>query len=96
MILKHGNGKVTFIFDQISDDPVFLTGDFNNWAPETEPMAVKDGKWQATVKLKCGAYQFKYFILDKEEGNRWFNDWRADAYVKSPYGGENSVVIIDD
>jgi 1,4-alpha-glucan branching enzyme len=95
MILKHGNGKVTFIFDQLSESSVYLTGDFNDWSPDLVPMAKKDGKWQVTINLKCGAYQFKYFTLD-DNGERWFNDWRADAYVKSPFGGENSVVIIDD
>lgn len=57
-------------------------------------MELVDGKWQKTIKLKPGAYQFKYFTIEGKE-TVWFNDWRADAYVKSPYGGENSVVIID-
>lgn len=95
MILKHGNGKVTFIFDQASSLPVFLTGDFNNWSTQIDPMELIDEKWQKTIKLKPGAYQFKYFKIDPKTEIEWFNDWRADAYVKSPYGGENSVVIID-
>jgi len=94
MILKHGNGKVTFVFDQESSYSVFLTGDFNSWSTQIDPMELIEGKWQKTIKLKPGAYQFKYFTTE-EDGMHWFNDWRADAYVKSPYGGENSVVIID-
>ena len=95
MILKHGNGKITFIFDQASDSPVFLTGDFNNWSTQIDAMEFIEEKWQKTIKLKPGAYQFKYFTIEKDSELQWFNDWRADAYVKSPYGGENSVVIID-
>lgn len=94
MILKHGNGKVTFVFDQESLYSVFLTGDFNSWSTQIDPMELIEGKWQKTIKLKPGAYQFKYFTME-DDGMHWFNDWRADAYVKSPYGGENSVVIID-
>jgi 1,4-alpha-glucan branching enzyme len=95
MILKHENGRVTFVFDQSSTFPVFLTGDFSKWSTaDMEPMDLIDNKWQKTVKLKPGAYQFKYFTIEPD-GIHWYNDWRADAYTKSPFGGENSVVIIE-
>ncbi|MBN1115160.1 MAG: isoamylase early set domain-containing protein [Oligoflexia bacterium] len=95
MIIKHGKGKATFIFDNPTDSPVFLIGDFNGWNPSLDPMEKNgDGKWQVVKTFKPGAYQFKYLILDLN-GEQWFNDWRADAYVKSPFGGENSVVIIE-
>jgi len=94
MIIKQSNGDVTFVFDQNSEIPVYLVGDFNNWSTEVDPMKLTDGKWQKVIKLKQGAYQFKY--MTTENGvSQWYNDWRADAYVKSPFGGENSVVIID-
>lgn len=95
MILKHEKGRVTFTFDQNSTSPVFLTGDFNKWSiADLEPMEFVEGKWQKTIQLKSGAYQFKYFTIEPD-GVYWYNDWRADAYVKSPLGGENSVVIIE-
>jgi len=95
MILKHKNGMVTFIFDQNSTFSVFLTGDFNKWSvADIEPMEFIQDQWQKTIQLKPGAYQFKYFTIEPD-GMHWYNDWRADAYVKSPLGGENSVVIIE-
>jgi 1,4-alpha-glucan branching enzyme len=94
MIIKQPNGDITFIFDQNSSSPVYLVGDFNNWSTEIEPMHIVEGKWQTVLKLKPGAYQFKYMTIESGESH-WYNDWRADAYVKSPFGGENSVVIID-
>lgn len=94
MIIKHGDGKATFIFDQESESPVFLAGDFNNWKYTNDSMEKKDGKWKISKELKPGAYQFKYVFLDLD-GEHWYNDWRADAYVKSPFGGENSVIIIE-
>lgn len=94
MIVKSNEGKVLFIFDQECDGPVFLAGDFNNWNYTLDPMNKKEGKWKATKDLKPGAYQFRYVILDVE-GEHWFNDWRADTYTKSPFGGENSVIIIE-
>lgn len=94
MILKHGNGRVTFIFDQASSYPVYLTGDFSDWSTQIDAMEFIEERWQKTIKLKSGAYQFKYFTIEPD-GMHWYNDWRADAYIKSPLGGENSVVIID-
>ena len=94
MSIKKNNKKATFIFDQESDIPVFLIGDFNNWDTSADPMEKKDGKWQITKELESGAYQFKYMIMGTEQ-ETWYNDWRADAYVKSPFGGENSVIIIE-
>jgi 1,4-alpha-glucan branching enzyme len=94
MIIKESNGDTTFIFDQNSSSPVYLIGDFNNWSTEIEPMELINGKWQTILKLKPGAYQFKYMAIEDDQV-QWYNDWHADAYVKSPFGGENSVVIID-
>lgn len=95
MIIKQENGTTKFIFDQESKSPVYLLGDFNNWSTEVEPMSFVDGKWEMILKLRPGAYQFKYLTVEDDGITQWYNDWRADAYVKSPFGGENSVVIID-
>lgn len=94
MIIKETNGKATFIFDQETESPVYLGGDFNNWDYSEDPLTFVDGKWSLSKKLKPGAYQFKYVTKNGEEN--WFNDWRADAYTKSPIGCDNSVVIIDN
>lgn len=93
MIIKHSNCKATFIFDQESKNTVYIGGDFNNWNYFNDPLELVDGKWQLTKELKPGAYQFKYVTQDEEES--WFNDWRADAYIKTPIGCDNSVVIIE-
>ena len=95
MIIKHPDGKATFIFDQESESTVFLGGDFNSWNPASDPMDLVNGKWQITKDFNDGAYQFKYVIFGVED-TQWYNDWRADAYTKSPLGGENSVVIIEN
>lgn len=90
MIKKNGN-VVTFEFDQESQNNVFLAGDFNNWDPKKTPLAQKNGKWQATITLNPGEYQYKYVA-----NNGWFNDANADKYVPNGFGSENSVVIIPE
>jgi hypothetical protein len=35
-------------------------------------------------------YRFRYLV----DGERWENDWAADAYLPNAYGGEDSVVTV--
>jgi hypothetical protein len=42
-----------------------------------------------TVDLEAGrAYRFRYLL----DGERWDNDWAADAYIPNSFGGDDSVV----
>ncbi len=42
-----------------------------------------------TVGLDAGrAYRFRYLL----DGQRWDNDWAADAYEPNDFGGDDSVV----
>jgi 1,4-alpha-glucan branching enzyme len=82
---------VTFeLPDVIAGTSVCLVGDFNAWNEKNMPMQ-RNGKgiWQLTLPLKTGHdFQFRYLV----DGERWYNDWTADAYVPNPHGGKNSVV----
>jgi hypothetical protein len=72
---------------------VCLVGDFNNWNIHANPMKrKKNGDYTISLELTEGhEYQFRYLI----DGTRWENDWNADKYVESPYGGsDNSVVRV--
>ena len=52
---------------------------------------LKKGEYTVTLELKSGKeYQFRYLV----DESRWENDWNADKYVKSPFGTDNSVVIV--
>jgi len=88
--------KVTFRLPRIAAvdaKSVCIVGDFNNWSIHSHPMRkLKSGDYTITLELEPGReYQFRYFIDEV----RWENDWRADKYVRSPYGdSDNSVVIV--
>ncbi|WP_211356823.1 DUF4332 domain-containing protein [Phaeodactylibacter luteus] len=73
---------------------VKVLGDFNNWSWE-EGLTMKASKaeYKAVAELEAGQqYQFRYMI-DKAY---WKNDYQADAYVPSPYGGtDNSLLVLD-
>ncbi|MEL7532871.1 MAG: isoamylase early set domain-containing protein [Bacteroidota bacterium] len=71
---------------------VALVGDFNEWNKDAAPMKpLKSGDFTTTVELDKGnEYQFRYLI----DGETWTNDDSADKYVASPFGADNSVVVL--
>lgn len=89
------NCKVTFSLPAealAGGKEVVLLGDFNNWEIEKAiPMKAKNGEFTASVELEPDKeYQFRYLI----DNETWENDWQADTYAPTPFGTENSVVII--
>jgi 1,4-alpha-glucan branching enzyme len=72
---------------------VHIVGEFNNWSTEKTPMKrLKNGEFTVSVDLVPGReYQFRYLV----DQAIWENDWEADRYVKSDFGGcDNSVVAV--
>ena len=89
--------KVTFeipkdeLPNEISPEAVCLVGDFNDWDTEATPMSwVKSTKaFKAVLDLEPEtSYEFRYLL----DGDRWYNDSEASAYVPNGFGAHNSVV----
>ena len=71
---------------------VAVVGEFNEWNAKGVPMkSLKTGGFSTTIELEQGReYQFRYLI----DGEKWENDDAADKYVPTPFGTENSVVVL--
>lgn len=87
--------KVTFRLPKVAAldaKSVHVVGDFNGWSIYANPMKrLKKGEFTTTIELKPdNEYQFRYLIDEV----RWENDWNADKYVKSPFGSDNSVIVV--
>ena len=85
--------RVTFeLPPEVNAETVHLCGKFNEWDRTAHPMERrKDGRFSLTIPLKPGQeYHFRYLL----DGERWENDWEADAYVLNPFGSEDSVVKV--
>lgn len=66
-----------------------VVGEFNEWSSSANPMEREGDSFVARIALKPGrAYRFRYLL----DGERWENDWTADAYVPNEFGGDDSVV----
>lgn len=86
--------RVTFELPaEVNAQVVYLCGDFNQWNQESHPMKRrKDGSFSVTISLKPGQqYRYKFFV----DGERWENDWAAEAYIPNELGSEDSVVNIE-
>jgi 1,4-alpha-glucan branching enzyme len=86
--------KVTFTLPaQIEADEVALCGDFNGWSHDEIKLGRDgDGEWRTTIGLLPGhAYRYRYLL----DGHRWENAWNADRYDPNPYGGDDSVVVLE-
>ena len=86
-----GRSSVTFVLDrEVEATRAEVCGEWDGWAVETHPMdRAAEGGFRLTVELPVGrAYRFRYLL----DGERWENDWAADAYVPNGFGGEDSLV----
>jgi Carbohydrate-binding module 48 (Isoamylase N-terminal domain) len=85
---------VTFTLPaEVQAERVALCGEFNGWSAEdTQLERGGDGTWRVTVALEPGrSYRYRYLL----DGERWENAWQADRYVANPYGGVDSVVVVE-
>jgi len=83
--------KTVFSLDQPEAKKVFLVGDFNKWDQKSHPLRKLKGVWKISLALKPGEYKFKYLV----DGN-WQNDPAAHKYSTSPFGGDDSIVVVPD
>ena len=81
---------VLFEFYASEAKEVMLAGDFNGW--DASACVLKknaSGKWQRTLKLKPGRYEYRYRV----DGN-WQNDQRPVKCVPNAFGTWNCVVEV--
>jgi len=86
-----GRARVTFTVDpRAGAQAAAVCGDWNGWSAGADVMRRDaEGGFRVTVELDAGrAYRFRYLL----DGQRWDNDWAADAYVANDFGGDDSVV----
>ena len=86
-----GKAHVTFTVDpRAGAQTAALCGEWNDWSADAGVMQRDaEGGFSLTVDLAPGrAYRFRYLL----DGDRWDNDWAADAYVRNDFAGDDSVV----
>jgi 1,4-alpha-glucan branching enzyme len=88
---SNGKATVTFTLDpRVNATRASVCGDFNQWSETSHEMRRgEDGGFTLTLELEPGrSYRFRYLL----DGDRWENDWAADAYVPNDFGADDSLV----
>jgi chromosome partitioning protein len=81
---------VTFTIQAPAAERVQLAGDFNDWTLDGSEMEAVGLVWKKTLKLAPGRYRYRY-VIDGE----WHNDPHNAVVEPSPFGGEDSVLVLD-
>jgi len=87
---KSPTRKITFTLDAPQAAEVILMGDFNQWNAQKHPMKrCSDGRWQKTIMLAPGQYQYK-FLVD----GIWRRDPANDRVCTNSFGTMNNVLVV--
>jgi len=88
------DGGAIFRYFDKDAKKVYLSGDFNDWSPDSDPMIDRngDGEWTLFYPLGPGRYEYKFVV----DGVDWIEDPKNPDYVSDGFDGRNSVIIIPE
>ena len=70
---------------------VFIAGSFNDWSPDSTPLAKNgDGAWAVEIALPPGRHEYR-FVVDGE----WADDPQAAEVAPNSFGGVNAVIVTE-
>jgi chromosome partitioning protein len=82
---------VMFSLQACDAERVHLAGDFNDWTLDGSEMEPVGGVWTKVVKLAPGRYRYRYVI-----DGRWQRDPLNADVEPSAYGGDDSILVVDE
>ena len=91
--------QVEFVYEAEGAERVWLTGSFNDWAPDLERGAYElewddeRGAWESTIVFE-DAQEGQHYYLFIVDGNQWLPDPGNDISVPDHFGGTYSVINI--
>ena len=90
--IENASDKVQVLFTYKGQfQTVCLSGDFNDWSPNTHCLERNGDIWKIKLFLSPGRYKYA-FILD---GTHWTPDPNAFLVENDGFGMKNSVLIIE-
>ena len=93
-LMRRERGKaIRFEITAERDSKVYIAGTFNQWNPNTHPLAHHpeegDGVFRATLHLPAGTHEYKFVI-----NGVWHLDSACPNWVLNEHGTLNSVVRV--
>ncbi len=91
ILMKNRKTNYTFQFDPQgkSYTSIQLAGSMNDWNPAANPLKLVDGKWQTTLVLNPGVYQYR-LVID----GTWMADPTNTEKIGTDTGGYNSLLSV--
>jgi hypothetical protein len=92
--IANRQGSWTPLFLKGADfNEVYVAGDFNNWQkePRFKLNKIAGNLWSINLALEKGRYRYKFVSGD----NDWFVDPHNNLVENDPFGGSNSLLVID-
>ena len=86
------NGGAVFRYKNPDAKKVCLVGDFNDWAPTSDPMTDTndDGEFTLFYPLAPGSYAYKFLV----DGKNWVADPTNPLSEPDGFNGRNSILKI--
>ncbi len=85
-------GGIQFTYYDPDAGQAYVAGSFNGWSTTANPMTKdENGYWTVVIDLGFGEHEYK-FVVD----GAWITDIDNPALKSDGYGGNNSVVEIDN
>ena len=82
---------VVFALEAPEAHRVQLVGDFNEWMLDGNEMTQSGKVWTSVLQLQPGRYRYRYVV-----DGLWCSDPLNAQVEPSPYGGDNSVCVVDE
>jgi hypothetical protein len=86
---KPAEPKVRLEFSKPGAHSVAVAGSFNSWQPEQASSTGKGG-WVKELAVGPGRYEYM-FVVD----GQWMADPNAKEFAPNPFGGQNSVLVVN-
>ena len=88
--VKASTRKVSFSFHAPDAGEVFISGTFNGWDQQRDPLKKSTkGLWKIVKYLEPGVYEYR-FVVD----GVWRDDASCASRRSNPYGGENCILEV--
>jgi hypothetical protein len=68
---SHGIGQVTFFYEDDEFESVAVSGDFNEWSPESMALDSTGTVWSLRIDLDPGRYIYRFIVRDSD------GEWEA-------------------
>ena len=81
--------KVRLELSKPGAQSVAIAGSFNSWQPE-QAKTTGNGGWVKELTIAPGRYEYM-FVVD----GQWMADPNAKEFAPNPFGGQNSVLVIN-